>query len=89
MICEHNDCFTCPYPECIGEKAPGKKKKPGRKKMDPEEVKKHRLAYQRKYYQEHKEKYKEYMISYYYEHKEEYRAREKARRKNKGGKVNG
>lgn len=89
MVCEHNDCFTCPYPECIGKKDPGEKKKPGRKKMNPEEVKKHRLAYQRKYYQEHKEKYKEYMINYYNEHKEEYRAREKARRKRKRGKANG
>lgn len=80
MACLHNDCFTCPYPECISDKDPGEKKKPGRKKMNPEEKRKRKNAYAREYYQNHKEYYKEYMIDYYKEHKQEYRKREKARR---------
>lgn len=87
MACEHDDCMTCPYPDCISKTGPKNrvKKKPGRKKMDPEEVRKHRLAYQRRYYQEHKEKYKAYMLDYYKEHKQEYLERERKRRHKKNG----
>lgn len=58
MVCEHDNCFTCPYPDCISDTEPmaSGKGKPGRKKMNPEEVRQHRLEYQRRYNQEHKEK---------------------------------
>ena len=83
MACEHDDCFTCPYKDCINKAEPKiekVKKKPGRKKMNPEVVKQHRLEYQRKYNKEHKEKIYAYMKEYYKEHKAEYRAREKKNR---------
>ena len=84
MACEHGDCFTCPYPDCISKKGlKGEKKKPGRKKLPPEERRKHILAYQRKYNEEHKEQIYAYMKKYYQEHKEEYRAREKRNRQKK------
>ena len=79
MICTHEDCFSCPYPDCVvndekERKAPPKKR--GRKPMDPEEKRKKRSAYGKKYYAEHKEHLKDYMNNYYREHKAEYRARE-------------
>ena len=39
--CTHNDCFTCPYEDCISSKDPGKKR-PGRKRLPPEVRKRHR-----------------------------------------------
>ena len=80
MICTHEDCFSCPYPDCVvndekERKAPPKKR--GRKPMDPEEKRKKRSAYGKKYYAEHKEHLKDYMNNYYREHKAEYRARER------------
>lgn len=59
MRCEHGDCFTCPYSDCISDKAKVKGK-PGRKKMDPEVVRQHRLAYQKEYYKNNPDKYKQY-----------------------------
>lgn len=71
MSCQHNDCLTCPYPDCISETGPGVrpmgKKKPGRKKMDAKVVHQHRLNYQRKYYKEHPEQYREYYRKYTHE----------------------
>jgi hypothetical protein len=83
MACEHDDCFTCPYKDCIKNTEPKVdkvKKKPGRKKKNPEEVRQHRLEWQRKYNAEHKDKIYAYMKEYYKEHKAEYRAREKKNR---------
>lgn len=38
MKCEHNDCFTCPYDDCISNvEVEPDRKKPGRKKLTPEE----------------------------------------------------
>ena len=79
MICEHDDCYTCPYPDCIASQESEvhkQKKKRGRKPMDPELKKKKRRAYCRQYYAEHKEAMNAYMNNYYREHKAEYRARE-------------
>lgn len=75
MTCTHNDCFTCPYPDCIveGRVKYQPKKKRGRKKLSPEVLAQHR----REYYEKNKEKYQEYYRKYYQEHKSEYRAREK------------
>lgn len=84
MACEHSDCFTCPYDDCISDIGPMKeRKKPGRKKLPPEELHKHRLAYNRKYNAEHKEKMGQYMKTYYQEHRAEYIERERLKRKKK------
>lgn len=50
MKCEHDDCFTCPYPDCIDGTGTYENKE--RKKRTAEE----RREYQRRYYQEHKTK---------------------------------
>ncbi len=57
MACEHDDCMTCPYPDCISKRGPRKKprKKPGRKALPPEIKQAHRKAYDKKYYAEHRE----------------------------------
>lgn len=72
--CQHTDCFTCPYKDCISNKPPVKGKK-GRKKMDPELRAKHKKAWQQEYYKRNKEKQKEYYKAYYQEHKSDYRIR--------------
>lgn len=82
MACEHDDCYTCPYPDCISKKEP-EKKKPGRKRIDPALKRQHKLEYQRRYNKEHKEKINEFMKKYYQEHEEEYRARERKNRNKK------
>lgn len=79
MICEHDDCYTCPYSDCIvtdEKEMHRQKKKRGRKPMDPEEKRKKKRAYCKEYYKEHREHLKDYMNNYYREHKAEYRARE-------------
>lgn len=79
MICEHDDCYTCPYADCIvtdEKEMHRQKKKRGRKPMDPEEKRKKKRAYCKEYYKKHKEHFKDYMNNYYREHKAEYRARE-------------
>lgn len=49
MKCRHDDCFTCPYPDCvIGARDAV---------VDPEKLKERRekrREYDRRYYQEHK-----------------------------------
>lgn len=82
MACLHDDCFSCPYPDCISKDEP-KKKKPGRKKLPPEVVHQHRIEYQRRYNEEHREEIYAKMKAYYQEHKEEYRARERRNRQRK------
>lgn len=55
MICNHNDCFTCPYEDCISKvEVEPERKKRGRKKLPPEEKAKHRQAYNKKYYEKTK-----------------------------------
>ena len=84
--CTHNDCFTCPYPECFvnGRVEQDQKLKRGRKRL-PLEVKK---QHQREYEERHKEERREYYKKYYQEHKEEYRARERAKRRSRHGENN-
>ena len=49
MRCKHNDCFTCPYTDCISDTAPkGARKK--RQKITKEEAKRRKTEYNRKYY---------------------------------------
>lgn len=67
MTCEHDNCYTCPYPDCISGKGPKEKpvkKKPGRKKLPREELLEHHRQYARQYYNAHKEKYREYYMKY-------------------------
>lgn len=64
MICTHNDCFTCPYGDCISNKEPEKPKaKKGRKKMPPEEKSQRKKLKCKEYYEQHKEKYREYYLA--------------------------
>lgn len=53
MKCEHNDCFTCPYEDCISNFEIGKRSRPGRKELSPEEKAKRRKAYNKAYNQRH------------------------------------
>ena len=92
MICEHDDCYTCPYADCIASQESEvnkQKKKRGRKPMDPELKRKKRSAYGKKYYAEHKEHLKDYMNNYYREHKAEYRAREQKYKEQRAKRIGG
>ena len=77
MKCEHDNCLTCPYPDCISDKGPFQqpKKKPGRKKLDPEERRKNKKRYQQEYnhnyYKKHRQKQLNTCKQYYLDHKEE------------------
>lgn len=78
--CNHDDCFTCPYPDCV---------------KDQPKAEKDRKDYQKKYYEEHKaeilekyeklykEKKREYARQYYAQHREELKekANQRYRRK--------
>ena len=69
MKCNHTDCCTCPYPECISEKGPKKKSK-GRKKLDSEVRKQRARDYQKVYYAEHREECALYAQKYYEKNKD-------------------
>ena len=86
MKCEHDNCLTCPYPDCISAIGPAHKtkKKPGRKRIDPEEKKLHAKIYQQKYYQEHKEQHKLSTQKYYKNHVEEIREKQRKYRERNG-----
>ena len=50
-VCTHNDCFTCPYEDCISKvEVEPERKKPGRKKLPLEEKKKRISARNHDYY---------------------------------------
>lgn len=66
--CEHDDCFTCPYPDCISDKEP-QKRKAGRKKKDPEERKRRQRIAHKKYCEANREKIKQYNHDYYMKRK--------------------
>lgn len=55
MICTHNDCFTCPYDDCISnvEVDPVRKKK-GRKPISAEEKARRRKIYNQRWYEKNK-----------------------------------
>ena len=69
IYCQPNDCDSCPYPDCIGEIKI--KKKPGRKKLPDAIVRQHRLEYNRKYREEHKEQIRKQNREGYYRRKNE------------------
>lgn len=56
MKCTHNDCFTCPYNDCISdvEVTPEGKKK-GRKTLPLEEKKRRRKIYNATYNKKHQQ----------------------------------
>lgn len=75
MKCDHKDCFTCPYSDCIAnidsDIINREKKKPGRKKMDPELKALHKKLYRQEYYLKNKEKVKAHQKEYYLAHQKE------------------
>ena len=68
MKCSHNDCFTCPYPDCIAD---GKDLVEGRKKLSPQELVERRKATQKRWYEKHKKERKEYYHKRYLKKKAE------------------
>lgn len=84
MKCNHKDCFTCPYPDCIAkddsEVIYREKKKPGRKKIDPELRKQHEKIAQHEYYLKHRERIKATQIEYYKNHRKEICDKQKSKR---------
>ena len=91
MKCEHNDCFTCPYPDCIvtnkqiAAQAKEHKRKPGRKKIDPEIRKQNVKRWRQDYYQQNREILLNKSHKYYQEHIEELREKQKEYRNKKQG----
>ena len=73
MSCLHDDCFTCPYADCISETEPKTKKKSNRgRKAIPVDVKHRRkIEYDRKFYQAHREQKLAYAKKRYEERKKE------------------
>jgi len=65
MRCNHNDCFTCPYPDCIAD-APAVSE---RARLTEEERILHRRANQKRWYDNHKEERKAYQRKKYLERK--------------------
>lgn len=58
MKCNHSDCFTCPYPDCIAD-VHDSAKKCGRKKLPADEKAKRKRAYGKVYYERNKAKFHE------------------------------
>lgn len=51
MKCEHDDCYTCPYKDCISDvEVEPERKKRGRKKLPPEEKARRRSIQNHLYY---------------------------------------
>lgn len=95
-MCEHTDCFTCPYPDCIAsdkeiqildckERMEQKKKehKPIVAMPSKTPWAFRRVEYQREYYQAHKEKHDEAMRIWRQENREKCRQYNKEYRKRK------
>lgn len=62
--CRHDDCFTCPYPDCIYEKAKKGDKK-SREKLSPDELKRHKKEANAKYYNKNRARISEWKREYY------------------------
>lgn len=59
MKCEHNDCFTCPYGDCISDvEVEPERKKRGRKKLPPEEKAKRKALRNHLYYEKHSDRWR-------------------------------
>ena len=68
MRCNHKDCFTCPYPDCVAD-APALGSE--RSRLTYEERVEHRRANQKRWYEAHKEERKAYQRKKYLERKAE------------------
>ena len=83
MKCNHGDCFTCPYPDCILEDTDKIKQEynPEIKRRYYQKHKAERLAYQKAYNEAHKadkhERSKKYWANMTEEQKEKERARQR------------
>ena len=54
MKCTHDDCFTCPFEDCISQYGNTRSKR-GRKSLSVEEKAKRRRAYNKTYNKKHRE----------------------------------
>lgn len=50
MSCLHDDCFTCPYSDCVSDKGPYNRR------TLPVDAKLSKSEYDKRYYQAHREK---------------------------------
>lgn len=64
MKCSHDDCFTCPYPDCICDKAKKGDKKI-RRSLTPEEKLRHKKEINKKYYTKNRARISEWKRDYY------------------------
>lgn len=82
MKCTHEDCITCPYPDCISSSGPVNrvKKKPGRKRLSPEEKRARRKARDHRYYEKHKEKFSAYYKEYNKKNSERIKEKQRTQR---------
>ena len=62
--CHHNDCFTCPYKDCISDRGPKTQTKK-REKLSPDELKIRKRESNKKYYAKNRAKISELHRSYY------------------------
>lgn len=92
MKCNHNDCFTCPYPDCIKgvrvkkEKPKATKTKPKKEVVIKEKKKvgrprKDRSNYWNEYYAKNAERIRENNRKRYYEKREEIQEKQRKYRK--------
>lgn len=63
--CKHDDCFTCPYPDCIAEKAAREEKSRNRRKLTPDEIKRRKREINKKYYSKNRDRISELHRDYY------------------------
>lgn len=64
MKCTHNDCFSCPYDDCICETSPGRSSKK-RQQLSPAEKKARKAQANAKYYAKNQSRYQQLHRDYY------------------------
>lgn len=57
--CDHDNCFTCPYPDCIVDGKIKKNRVKMRRKLTAEEAKRHRAENNKRYYEKNRDKFSE------------------------------
>ena len=57
--CNHDNCFTCPYPDCIVDGEIKKNRVKRRRKLPAEEAKRRRAENNKRYYEKNRAKYSE------------------------------
>lgn len=69
MRCTHDDCFTCPYPDCVMDSTPrGSARK--RSKLSPTERKIRKSIANKKYYEKNQSRFQALHREYYRKKKE-------------------